>query len=204
MQYIDEMYPWTIVDFKKYCAYLELRKERDKFIKSLSKKRSCDWLIEKKLLDAGGLGDRVYIHLGRRQGKQRFIEEYLKHVEAGRDVKVMNARDIFVKPVSWRYVILDKDLLESEHWLNERLNAEVQKCLYKEICKRSVTDWTNNYLDPVYKTEWEPIVSPDAYIFSPKYGYDYVLRPQVLYNGFKVVQEELERLVDDVQQIHND
>lgn len=204
MKYIDEMYPWTVVDFNKYRTYIALRKEREKFLKSLREKRSSEWLIEKKLLDAGGLCDKVYIHLGRGQGKQRFMEEYLKHVKAGRDVVVMNARDVFVKPVSWRNVILDKDVIESERWLNERLNAELQKCFYKEICKRAVTDRTSNYLDPVYKTEWEPIVRPDAYIYSPKYGYDYVFRPQILYSGFKVVEGELERLVDDVQQVHND
>jgi hypothetical protein len=199
MHYIDEMYPLKVIDFEKYCTYLELRKEREKFIKSLSNKRSCDWLIEKKLLDAGGLGDHVYLYLARGQNRQRSMEEYLRHVEAGRDVTIVNAKDAFVKPFTRRDVIIDKDLLEAEHWFNERLNAEVQKCLYEEICKRSVTDWTNNYLDPVYKTEWKPIIAPDAYIYHPKYGYDYVLCPQMLYSGFKVVQEELERLVEDVQ-----
>lgn len=85
MQYIDEMYPWTIVDFKKYRTYLELRKEREKFLKSLCKKRSCDWRIEKKLLDAGGLGDHVYLYLARGQSRQRSMEEYLDLLESGRD-----------------------------------------------------------------------------------------------------------------------
>lgn len=198
MQYIDEMCPLTIVDFEKYCTYLALLKERDKFIKSLSNKRSCDWLIEKKLLDAGGLGDHVYLYLARGQSRQRSMEEYLRHVEAGRDVTIVNAKEAFVKPFTMRDVVIDKDILESERWLNKRLNEEIQKALYKEICKRSVTDWTNNYLNPVYRTDWSPIIGPDAYVYSPKYGYDYIFRPQLLYSGFKVVQEELERLVDDV------
>lgn len=93
MQYIDESGPWTADHFRKYATYLKLRKERDKFLKSLREVRYCDWLIDKKLVEAGGLGKTVYILPARGGGTSfRTLKKINDFIEEGRDVEVVTLR----------------------------------------------------------------------------------------------------------------
>lgn len=92
MQYIDESGPWTADHFRKYATYLKLRKERDKFLKSLREVRYCDWLIDKKLVEAGGLGKTVYILPARGGGSSLSYRTLKKYYEDGRDVEVVTLR----------------------------------------------------------------------------------------------------------------
>lgn len=93
MTYIDEMYPWTIVDQRKYMQYVKLRKERDKFLKSLKPGWYGEWTIHKKLIEAGGLGDTVYILPARGSGTSfRTLNRINELFEEGRDVKCVTMR----------------------------------------------------------------------------------------------------------------
>lgn len=126
----DSWRPWTVTDYDNYRLYLELCKEREKFINSLGTKRSCDWAIERKLLEAGGVGDTVYIHVPRGGGRRESIEQYFKLIESGRDVKVVNAKDIFVKP-NRSYGPYDHDL-----W--DHLDLNIQQRLYQELLRQEI------------------------------------------------------------------
>jgi ribosomal protein L34E len=121
---------WHVIDYQKYRTYLELRKERDKFLKSLHEMRNCDWVIEKKLLDAGGLGKTVYIYPARGGGRNTSIERYLELIESGRDVKIMRASDICKKP-NRSYGPYDSDL-----W--DHLDSVVTQKLYEELCHQEL------------------------------------------------------------------
>lgn len=94
MHYIDDISsnPWSIIDFRKYCLYLEMRKERDKFLKSIREMNYQDWLIEKKLIEAGGLGKTVYVLPARGGGPNVSLSTLKKYYEEGRDIQVVTLR----------------------------------------------------------------------------------------------------------------
>lgn len=115
MHYIDDISyrPWSIIDFRKYQSYLELRKQRDKFLKSLKPGWYVDWLIQKKALEAGGVGDTIYI-LPARGGSKFPYERIEKYIEEGRDVQVVTSRKqepkVTRKDVDWFLeLLLDRD-----------------------------------------------------------------------------------------------
>ena len=135
----DESSPWSIIDYKKYCTYLELRKEREKFLKSLNEMRSCDWIIEKKLLDAGGLGKTVYIYPARGGGRNTSIERYLELIESGREVKLVRASDICKKPAR-NYGPYDSDL-----W--DHLDSAFTQKLCDECIRKDMVEQLRLYVD---------------------------------------------------------
>lgn len=85
MRYIEDMYPETILDRKKWHDWLdmydmEVRCKRNPW-------HYFDWKIHKRLLDAGGLGSSVYIMPARGQGKMwAQLELYAKLLSEGRTV----------------------------------------------------------------------------------------------------------------------
>ena len=89
MRYIDDIYPFSVIDFLKYREYVKLRKERDKFLKSLREMGHIDWSIDKRLVEAGGLGKTVYILPARGGSSFRTLRRVGKFLEEGRDVQVV-------------------------------------------------------------------------------------------------------------------
>ena len=98
MEYIEDIWPRQILDDKKFRTFLELCKIRDDFLKSLTTVRYCDYLIDKKLAEAGGLGKKVYIYLAIGTNRNISCKRIVEFLEEGRDVTIMNARDAFMKP----------------------------------------------------------------------------------------------------------
>lgn len=91
MHYIDESTPWTPAEFRKYQLYLALRKQRDKFLKNMQEISHLDWRIDRRLVEAGGLGKTVYYLPAR--GSCRTDWKLLHELaEGGRDVQVVTVR----------------------------------------------------------------------------------------------------------------
>lgn len=95
-------------------------------------KTSLDWRISKKLLDSGGLGPRVYIHLPRHMGRQHLLDEYCKYLlNQGRQVVIMRPQ----KPEGYQLqgiglynAFIDKDILSPESYARaERIWNEYWK-----------------------------------------------------------------------------
>lgn len=87
----DESTPWTTETRRKYAEYIKLRNEGDKFLKSLKAGWYGEWLIHKKLLEAGGIGDTVYILPARGGGTSfRTLKKINDLLEEGRDVQVVH------------------------------------------------------------------------------------------------------------------
>ena len=83
-----DSFPSHIIDARKHVLYLEMRKQRDMFLKSLRSVRHGDWLIEKRLLEAGGIGKTVYI-LPARGGGTTITSKVLNDlIKEGRDVTI--------------------------------------------------------------------------------------------------------------------
>ena len=83
-----DSFPRHIIDFRKYYLYLEMRKQRDDFLKSLCITRHGDWLIEKKLIEVGGIGKTVYV-LPARGGSVGVLSMLNDLIKEGRDVKII-------------------------------------------------------------------------------------------------------------------
>ena len=79
-----------------------------------------DWKIGKKLLDAGGLGPRVYIHLPRHMGRQHLLNEYCKYLlNQGRQVVIMRPQKpegYQLQGMAYKYAFIDKDILSPESY----------------------------------------------------------------------------------------
>ena len=118
--------PCTIIDYENHRVYLELRKERDKFLKSLTEMSYYDYLIDRRLVEAGGLGKTVYICPARGGGRSTSIKRIVELMESGRDVKFVRASDICKKP-SRSYGPYDSDLWDHLD------SAVVQQTLYQEL-----------------------------------------------------------------------
>ena len=130
---------WSIIDYEKYRTYLELRKEREKFVKSLNEMNNHDWVIDKKLIEAGGLGKSVYIYPARGGGRNTSIERIMELIESGMDVKIVRANDICKKP-NRSYGPYDSDLWDHLD------DAVIQQTLYKEICRQEIQKNTDRLL----------------------------------------------------------
>lgn len=91
MSSIFNTYPESVINARKYKRYLEMRKQYDKFLKNQREMHYIDWLIDKKLVEAGGLGKTIYI-LPARGGSR--VNWGLLHELAGegRDVQVVTTR----------------------------------------------------------------------------------------------------------------
>lgn len=125
---IDENSPWTQIEYDNYRTFLELRKERDKFLKSLTKVRYCDYIVDRKLVEAGGVGKAVYIYPARGSGRNTSINRVVELIESGRDVKFVRASDICTKP-NRSYGPYDSDLWDHLDY------AVTQKLIYQSITK---------------------------------------------------------------------
>ena len=165
----DESAPWSAIDFRKYQLYLEMRKQRDKFLKSLREKRHGDWLIEKKLLEGGGLGDTVYIYPARANGKvYTQLKLYKELLAKGKNVEFVTFKKPEPKPHSknierLKELVSDPDMLLSDR--ADRYFAElIGEHIHAEFRQHLLTN--NPYLDPVYHFDYKPIVKPDAYVFN--------------------------------------
>jgi hypothetical protein len=84
---VTELMPDTIQHAEAVAQY-------NKFLKDLRETTYLDWLIEKKLVEAGGLGKRVYISLPRCNGKTFTLMKRKEELEA-KDIEVCftNYRD---------------------------------------------------------------------------------------------------------------
>lgn len=131
MTYIDDISdrPWSMIDFRKYQQYLEMRKQRDKFLKSLWEMSYLDWLIDKRLIEAGGLGKTIYILPARGGGTTfRTLARINDFLEEGRDVQAVT-----INKYEWS-TLSDKDI--------ETIRESVQEFqLYSQLVK--------TYQDPV-------------------------------------------------------
>lgn len=135
MHYIDEMYPWTIVDQRKYMQYVKLRKERDKFLKSLKPGWYGEWVIHKKLIEAGGLGDTVYILPARGGGTSfRTLKKINDLLEEGRDVKFVTMRKQDLPKLTCRDVDVIRESIRQYELYSELINPW-REPLYQQLFK---------------------------------------------------------------------
>ena len=181
MRYVDESSPWTVDAFRKYATYIKLRKERDKFLKSLREMNYREWLIDKKLTEAGGLGKTVYIHVGRGNGKTHRILEQIAELEAmGKEVHVVTLN----KPEpklrmddieKIKETILDWDLYCNRE--NQAMNETVDKYIHEQIMRRFSEDIVKQWAN---EKRWITTVCPDSYIFDHKTYADYAMRDLLL------------------------
>lgn len=98
---------------------------------------SLDWKIGKKLLDAGGLGGRVYIHLPRHHGRQQLLDDYCKYLlNQGRQVVVMHSKKpegYQLQSMAYKYAFIDKDILSPESYARaERIWNEYWKSVRQQ------------------------------------------------------------------------
>lgn len=168
MYYIDDISyrPWSMIDFRKYQLYLEMRKHRDKFLKSLKETSYLDWQIDKRLIEAGGLGKTVYILPARGGGTSfRTLKKINDFLEEGRDVTLVRPNKNRVVFDSWNDIPLDL----FDQTLQGKIYAQFTKHLISEYEKKLTQD-------PVFDMEWKPIVRPDAYIYNTPRDYLYQWR----------------------------
>ena len=92
---------------------------------------SLDWKIGKKLIEAGGLGSRVYIHLPRNHGRTQLLRMYYEQLlNQGRQVIIMqpNRKPVGLQAVSYADIIVDHDILSPESYARaERIWKEYWK-----------------------------------------------------------------------------
>lgn len=93
---------------------------------------SLDWKIAQKLIEGGGLGPRVYVHLPRNHGRQQLLDEYCKYLLAqGRQVVIMPSKKpegYQLQGLAYQYLFIDKDILTPESYARaERIWKEYWK-----------------------------------------------------------------------------
>ena len=162
------MYPRIIFDSynhvgesEEFRKYIELKLQKDKFLKSLDTMRHCDWAIEKKLIEAGGLGKSVYIYPARANGKmetqRRLVEKYLKE---GRDV-------VYLKPV--HKTKLDRSNLDKIRELI--VDPDPLYTLFNKELDRYFDAELQAYLG-VERHNWVPIIRYDSTALEKSYLYN--------------------------------
>lgn len=186
---IDEMHPWSAIDFRKYAEYIKLRKERDKFLKSLREMTYLDWLIDKKLVEAGGIGKTVYILPARGGGSNVSFRTLEKYFEEGRDVQFVTLK----KPkttldktdlVKIKDIVTDWDLCcnREQYATYEELHKQIDEMIAQKLRKDMLEDY-------VYK-QWITSASFDSYIFSPKTYTDWAMRDFLLNPHYGIVYKK--------------
>lgn len=183
MTYIDEMYPLRVIDLEKYLKYTAMRQERERFLKEYRNVSHATWSIHKKLYQERY--SKVYLYLGRGNGKWRAIDDYLDLLEAGRDVTIMNARDAFTKPPK-----------PTQLGCYRYLHDPIMDRVYEEFRRQLITDWTKDY---IYPFEFKPIVRPDAYTLNTNYIYDNYLCGDLALMAFKEASQELVKELEDLK-----
>lgn len=99
----------------------------------MEKLSSVDWQIHKKLLDGGGIGDKVYICHGRGSGKTETQRQLVEELESkGKDVVLLSLNNMRTTrtykpgPVSDFDLLTDEKRAERAHWIVEAIK-EAQK-----------------------------------------------------------------------------
>lgn len=184
MYYIDDIsyQPWSIIDFRRYQSYLELRKERDKFLKSLKPGWYVDWLIQKKAIEAGGVGDTIYI-LPVRGGSKFPYDRIEKYIEEGRDVQFVHMARGNGK---WRTVdryLEEKELLLEKLDLYGRFGGYINDQLLQQLRADLTVDKAREKL-------WSTSVRPDSYIFDNKTYADWAMRDFLLNPNYGIVYKK--------------
>lgn len=80
---------------------------------------SLDWKIGKKLIEAGGLGPRVYIWTPRAASRTVSYEQYLNYLFDRRQVVIMPAnkpKGVQLQGIGLYNAIIDKDTLTPESY----------------------------------------------------------------------------------------
>ena len=140
-----------------------LSNEYDKFLKDIREMSNRDWLIEKKLVEAGGIGRKIYLHIGRGHGKTFTLLNHIKELRAkGKEVHIVDYRDSSPKPnrdaiERIKECIIDLDLCP--------LNPirQVQHEFFDEFLKRPIKlDFESRYLGEWYYQEPTWAVRPDG------------------------------------------
>lgn len=91
----------------------------NEFLKDQKDMPYRDWSIEKKLVEAGGLGKKVYIHVGRGHGKTFTLLRHIEELEAkGKEVHIVDYRDSAVRtrPLNIEKIkeaVIDWDLMSN-------------------------------------------------------------------------------------------
>lgn len=93
---------------------------------------SLDWKIGKKIIEAGGLGPRVYICFPRHCGRQRLMDDYCTTLlNQGRQVVIMSSKKLEgyqLQGMAYKYAFIDKDSLSLESYARaERIWNEYWK-----------------------------------------------------------------------------
>lgn len=109
-----------------------------------------DWAIHKKLIDAGGLGDRVYIHLGRVEGKALRVKEMIEELQAqGREVIIATAikkkpePKLTLKDIQ-EMMVEFKALNRRDRLIDEYINSLMSDYICKPIVRPVVYISTSN------------------------------------------------------------
>lgn len=154
MYYIDEMYPWTVMDQRKYILHVKLRKERDKFLKSLKPGWYSEWVIHKKLIEAGGLGDTVYILPARGRGTSfRTLKRVNELFEEGRDVQPVTLKKYEYPTLSEKDIEMARESIRQYELYSELINPW-REPLYQQLFKDFY---------PERPCIYEPIIDIDPY-----------------------------------------
>lgn len=182
--YIGKSILPRLIDCDKFRTYLDLRSQKEKCLKSIATTRYCDWVIHKKLLEAGGLGDTVYIYPARGGGRlYPQLELYKKLMEEGRDVKVVKVHDRPLNVEKFKEVVLDRDLWCSNP-MNERLAEQLGEYV-RDFYRKRITHDLETRWHTCNPCEFKPRVDTDAYIYDYKYIYDnWSLVGPLLYGNF--------------------
>lgn len=128
-----ELMPDTIQHAETVAQY-------NKFLKDLREMSYLDWLIEKKLVEAGGLGKRVYISVPRCHGKTFTLMKHVEELEAkGKEVHFVDYRDSAKKQptlddiakvreymIDWD-LLANRDLIWKPTLVDMRMDFEFEK-----------------------------------------------------------------------------
>jgi hypothetical protein len=140
------------MDQRKYTQYVKLRQERDKFLKNLKPGWYEEWMIHKKLLEAGGLGDTVYILPARGGGISfRKLKEINDLIDDGRDV-----RPATLKTYEWPK-LSEKDILSIREAIQDFT-------VYSELI--------NPWKEPEYRKMFRDFYPTEEFAFDPCYTID--------------------------------
>ena len=143
-----------------------------KFINGLSKMRTPEWKIYKKLVDAGGIGQHVFMYPARGCCKTSLmLDMYAKYINVGQEVHIITSKD-------WRKdlraeqnelnkdIMLDRDLYPVST-VNAKLAEEIGEYIHEQFRKHLVQKPEMVYIDS-FNPYWdqEPIIKPDSYIYG--------------------------------------
>ena len=123
----------------------------------MEKLSSVDWRIHKKLLDGGGIGDRVYICHGRGSGKTETQRQLVEELESkGKDVVLLSLDTMRETRTYKPGPVSDLDLLTDED--RRARSDEIIKAIYEAM------DTLKKEPIPMYLPEYEML--KDFYVLD--------------------------------------